>query len=175
MDAEEHVKNPYKGKKLKVSGRDWGRTLEGVPLDRGCHQGPCRHLPAVIPAPLPRLPRPQALGPGQVQGTWNTVTAAASKFSSGGSQETAGLFLAAGHPMLCPVPFPLPQFPLLQHNRSVPAGGCSRDSQRWDGAVPGAGSRSTAALGGLWLCRLHAQRVLLRCLPRNTPTSPRSP
>lgn len=29
MDAEEHVKNPYKGKKLKVLGRSWSQALKG--------------------------------------------------------------------------------------------------------------------------------------------------
>lgn len=30
MDAEEHVKNPYKGKKLKVARRNWDQTIKGT-------------------------------------------------------------------------------------------------------------------------------------------------
>lgn len=78
MDAEEHVKNPYKGKKLKVSGRNWGRALKGdlpLPRDGGlspmwhprpmwlCHQSPCRHL--TTRNPRGRLPKaPEAAGSG---------------------------------------------------------------------------------------------------------------
>lgn len=78
MDAEEHVKNPYKGKKLKVSGRNWDRALKGdLPLPQDgrlspvwhprpvwlCHRSPCRHLTARNPRG--RLPKaPEATGSG---------------------------------------------------------------------------------------------------------------
>lgn len=79
MDAEEHVKNPYKGKKLKVSGRNWGRSLKGylpLPWDRGLSpmwhprpvwlrcQSPCRHLTARNPHGwLPKAPEAAGSGP----------------------------------------------------------------------------------------------------------------
>lgn len=78
MDAEEHVKNPYKGKKLKVSDRNWGQSLKGnlyLPWDGGLspmwhprpmwlyHQSPCRHL--TTRNPCGRLPKaPEATGSG---------------------------------------------------------------------------------------------------------------
>jgi len=56
MDAEEHVKNPYKGKKLKVPGRNWGRALKGdLPLSRNGGLSPVRHpRPAWLRRQSPR-------------------------------------------------------------------------------------------------------------------------
>ena len=84
MDAEEHVKNPYKGKKLKVLGRNWGWSLRGdlaLPRDEGlspmwhprpawlCRQSPCRHLTARNPrGRLPKALEAAGSGPGPSPG-----------------------------------------------------------------------------------------------------------
>lgn len=69
MDAEEHVKNPYKGKKLKVKprGGNGGGQQKGDGPWLGVPWEPCRARLAPCPRPE-AAPWPRALGSGQIWG-----------------------------------------------------------------------------------------------------------
>lgn len=114
MDAEEHVKNPYKGKKLKVLHRNRGWSLKGTwswglsslwyPRPAWlCRWGPCRHLPGCNPSRrLPKAPEATGSGPGPSPGyishgrlcCWQP----ASQFSTGGGVRGGGRLLSYSWP-----------------------------------------------------------------------------